>query len=138
MIKLEQAILGCCLLDSRAIKEAKKLINKGLFDIPAHQIIFIGMCELDNEEIKIDIYTLLSWLKREDLNDFIDEEYLLHLANNTPSAGNIISYIKELKKHGSYGYQYQGWKMEQEEKHNETALKEINKLKETINASLKG
>ncbi len=91
-------MLGSILIEGDAILKTADAISEDDFYRAAHRKIYKSMLVLFDRSESIDIVTVSEELKR---NGGIDEaggtEYLSTLANQTPTAANILYYVKIVK-----------------------------------------
>jgi len=96
----EQAVLGALILDNSSIKKLNGSLTTQDFCFEPHIVLFREISELLANNRPVDIITLESHLKTKSLLDKAGgESYIYELANNTPSAANISSYARVVKKH---------------------------------------
>ena len=99
-IDTEQAVLGGLLLDNRAWNDIADKLGEPDFYRADHQLIWRGICELVGANKACDFVTLSEHLRlRGQLEDAGGLSYLGTLANETPSAANVIAYadlVREL------------------------------------------
>ncbi len=92
-IEAEMSTLGAMLLAERAAEEVVTILNEDDFYRPAHRMIFNAMRQLVHNHKPIDPLTLEEELKaRGQLMDAGGPNYLLEIANFTPSATNSNYY----------------------------------------------
>jgi replicative DNA helicase len=97
----EQAIIGAILIDPNA-PEAFEAVNDAIdvneFYLEKHRKIYDAMCELHEDNEPIDLITLVAKLEvKKELDDIGSVTYLAELANATPTAANVMSYVKIVK-----------------------------------------
>lgn len=89
----EQAVLGSLLIDHRAWDRVSDRISIKDFYRREHQLIFQAMVELADRQQPFDVLTVSEVLKvRQQLEGGGGEGYLFELAQNTPTAANIVAY----------------------------------------------
>src|SRR5579862_9513190 len=94
-VEAEMSTLGAMLLSERAAEEIVTILNDEDFYRPAHGLIFNAMKQLIHNHKPIDTVTLENELKaRGYLADAGGPNYLLELANITPSASNSNYYAQ--------------------------------------------
>ena len=92
-LEAEQSVLGGILLDGTAIDKCGKLNMKSFYHI-GHQLIFQTMLEMQQANNQIDVITLSDALKTTGRLELCGGfEYLVTLAQNTPSAANLSCYV---------------------------------------------
>jgi replicative DNA helicase len=89
----EQAVLGALMIDHRAWDRiSDRLISKDFYRHD-HQLIFQAMTELAGRSQPFDVVTVADNLKmRQQLEAAGGEGYLFELAQNTPTAANVVAY----------------------------------------------
>ncbi len=92
-IEAEQSVLGGLLLDNQSWDRIADIITTDDFYRREHRIIFHAISALCEENSPADVVTVSEWLERSgDLETAGGLGYLGSLANNTPSAANIVAY----------------------------------------------
>jgi len=88
---LEEAIIGACLLDERAISDAIEILKtEDVFYKDAHQRIWRAMLQMAVAMIPIDLLTTSQQLRKNgDLDAVGGPYYLTQLSNKIGGAGNI-------------------------------------------------
>jgi replicative DNA helicase len=94
-VEAEQAVLGGLMIANEHWDSVAEILSEEHFFRHDHQTIFRTMHHLATAEEPLDVVTLSDQLN----NDHILEQvgglaYLGELANNTPSAANIVAYAK--------------------------------------------
>ena len=98
-IPAEQAVLGGLMLNNQAWEKIADQIVAQDFYRREHQLIFAAIQALDETEQPFDIVTLAEHLERqEQLNDVGGLPYLGALANDTPDASNVPSYVRIVRE----------------------------------------
>jgi len=92
-IDAEQSVLGGLMLDSRAFDQvADRLIDEDFYR-HEHRILFRTIARLVDQSKPVDVLTASEALREmHELDQVGGEVYLFELANNTPSAANIVAY----------------------------------------------
>lgn len=91
----EMSVLGAMLLSDRAAKDIAALLDEGDFFSPAHREIYKSARTIIGRGGELDQITLEDALiSRQLLSDVGGPEYLLQLANYTPSASNALEYMR--------------------------------------------
>jgi replicative DNA helicase len=94
-LEAEMSVLGSMLLSERAAEETVTLLEEEDFYRPAHRLIYKAMRQLVNNSKPIDFLTLKEELMaRGNLADIGGEEYLLQIAEYTPSPANSEYYAR--------------------------------------------
>ncbi len=98
-VEAEQSVLGGVMLDNNAWEKIDdKLVEKDFYRHD-HRLIFRAMTNLAAKSEPLDVITLHEYLEREGLEEDVGGlAYLGELANNTPSASNIISYARIVRE----------------------------------------
>jgi replicative DNA helicase len=89
----EQAVIGALMIDHRAWDRiSDRLVSKDFYRFD-HQLIFQAMTELAARNQPFDVVTVADNLKmRQQLEAAGGEGYLFELAQNTPTAANVVAY----------------------------------------------
>lgn len=105
-VRLEQAVLGGCLIDVNAFGIIRMLLEPKHFYEERHQIIFRALQEMDAENARIDLLTVSEYLtrKKEELK-IGGAYYLVELTSVVASTANIeyharIIYQKWIARDG--------------------------------------
>ena len=99
MREAEQAIIGGLMLDNSKWPEVSNVLSANDFDDLIHKFIFESIAELAAKSIGFDIVTLAESLHKINKLEFIGGgEYLGVLANNTPSAANVVVYAHIVRR----------------------------------------
>ena len=94
-IEAEQSVIGAMFLSKYAVQKAVETLTSDSFFLEKHGKIFNAIKDLNSKEIAIDITTLTSELKDQNiLNEVGGVEYLSEILEQTPTAANIDYYIK--------------------------------------------
>jgi len=97
-VEAEMSCLGSMLLDRHAAGEALLIVQPGDFYLPAHQQIVTALMELYDQNVAIDLVTMLEALKQRGwLEDAGGADYLARLAESVPSAANVEHYARIVK-----------------------------------------
>ena len=92
-IEAEQSVLGGLLLDNQSWDRIADIITADDFYRREHRLIFNSISALCAESSPADVVTASEWLERSgELDAAGGLAYLGSLANNTPSAANIVAY----------------------------------------------
>ncbi len=92
-IEAEQSVLGGLMLDNRAWDQIVERLRDEDFYRNEHRLIFRAMARLVHQNKPIDVLTVSEALRElRELEQIGGEVYLFELANNTPSAANILAY----------------------------------------------
>ena len=92
-IESEQSVLGGLLLDNEAWLHVAERLTEADFYRTEHRLIFRAVEALANDAKPYDVITLSEWLAdHNELDKVGGLVYLAALAENTPSAANIIAY----------------------------------------------
>lgn len=94
-IEAEQSVIGGLLLDNKKIDDVSEVIAPGDFYNIDHQAIFGSMVIMANTSRDVDVITLAEQMSADGTLEQIGGiGYLVEIANNTPSAANILSYAR--------------------------------------------
>lgn len=96
-VEAEQSVIGALLLDPRAYFKICGSITAGDFYRREHRLIFNAIRELVEAGEAVDVLTVCYKLGS-DLEAAGGMAYIGELANNTPSAYNVVSYAKIVKE----------------------------------------
>jgi replicative DNA helicase len=98
-IDAEQAVLGALLIDPNAWDRVASAIVEEDFYRKDHRLIFRAVSQLKNDNHPTDAVTLSDWLQRHEIaEDAGGVAYIVELANNTPSAANILAYANIVRE----------------------------------------
>lgn len=98
-IEAEQSVLGGLMLESNRLDSVLEVIGEQDFYRQDHQVIFRMMLMLQEAGTAIDVITLSEQLAlHEELERVGGLAYLVELANNTPSAANILAYARIMRE----------------------------------------
>ena len=99
-IEAEQSVLGALMLDCRALEQIADRIAAHDFYRVEHRAIFNAILKLSNQNQPFDVLTVTETLKSE--NKLIHlpnaEAYLYELAQNTPTAANVLAYTNIVRE----------------------------------------
>lgn len=92
-LEAEQAVLGGLMLDNQRWNDVADRVAADDFHVESHQHLFRGIAELCNRSQPCDFVTLSEFLRSRDLLEAAGGmAYLAALANDTPSAANVVAY----------------------------------------------
>jgi len=94
----EQSVLGAILLSKEAVSIASGIISPSDFYNDINKIIFESMLILYEDRKPIDILTLTSSLKKQDMYKKVGSAYLTELVNIVPTAANVEHYANLIKE----------------------------------------
>lgn len=98
-IEAEQAVLGGLMLDNKRLDAVLEVISEVDFYREDHRQIFKMMQILQENAQPLDVITLSEELHRhEQLERVGGLAYLVEMANNTPSAANIVAYARIVRE----------------------------------------
>ena len=98
-IEAEQAVLGGLFLDPEAFFKVMERLRDEDFYRRDHQLIFNAIGGLDADGKPFDVVTTAEWLEsHQQLDEAGGMAYLAALAENTPSASNIVAYADIVRK----------------------------------------
>lgn len=92
-VEAEQSVLGGVMLESRAWDQIVDKLREEDFYRHEHRLIFRNIGRLIEHSKPVDVLTVSESLREmHELEQVGGEVYLFELANNTPSAANIVAY----------------------------------------------
>ena len=95
----EQAILGSLLLGGGVFDRVAETINENDFYLYSHRLIFRAIAALAAANQPTDVVTVVDWLEtRALLEDADGFHYIGALAEETPSAENIVTYAEIVRE----------------------------------------
>jgi len=98
-VEAEQSVLGGLMLDNKRLDSILEVVQETDFFRDDHRIIFRMMQALQENSQPLDVITLSEELhKHNELERIGGLGYLVDIANNTPSAANIVAYAKIVRE----------------------------------------
>lgn len=98
-VEAEQSVLGGLMLDPGRLDSVAEQLGEQDFFVAGHRKIFAVMALLTESGQPLDIVTLAEALANRDLLAEVGgPAYLAELAENTPSAANIVAYAKIVRE----------------------------------------
>lgn len=98
-VEAEQSLLGCLMLDKKAIFKVADFLKPEDFYRGIHQEIYSACLELFQKGEPIDFLSVSNRLKEKNLLEQIGgNSYLTELINSIPSASNVLSYAKIVRR----------------------------------------
>ncbi|QEI14258.1 replicative DNA helicase [Cellvibrio japonicus] len=98
-IEAEQSVLGGLMLENNRLDAVLEVVSEGDFYRQDHRIIFRMMISLQEAAQPLDVITLSEELHKHDQLERVGGlAYLVEMANNTPSAANIVAYAKIVRE----------------------------------------
>jgi len=95
----EQSVLGALMLDHRAWDKVVDHVNSTDFYRNEHRLIFTAMDQLSKRSQPFDMLTVAEVLKEFGQIETVGgESYLFELANNTPTAANVVAYAEIVRE----------------------------------------
>lgn len=92
-VEAEQSVLGGIMLDNRAWDQIADRVREGDFYRHDHRLIYRVISKLSSQNKPLDVLTISEALRElNELENAGGEVYLFELANNTPSAANVVAY----------------------------------------------
>lgn len=92
-VEAEQAVLGGLMLDNQRWEQLADKLVRDDFYRKEHRLIFAAISTLCEDNKPADVVTISEWLEVSgELAQIGGLPYLSALANNTPSAANIVAY----------------------------------------------
>lgn len=97
-LEAEQSVIGGLLLNNTARAKMGELSDKAFYFLP-NRLIFRAILSLLNQNQPADVMTVEDVLKQHDkLDDVGGFDYLISVAQNTPSAANIAKYASIVRE----------------------------------------
>jgi replicative DNA helicase len=98
-VEAEQSVIGGLLLDNSRWDQIADTLTANDFYRKEHRLIFNAIAALANDNSPADVVTVSESLeKQHQLDDVGGLAYLSSLANNTPSAANIVAYANIVRE----------------------------------------
>lgn len=98
-LEAEQSVLGGLMLSNKSWDDVLEKVQEKDFYKPEHRLIFGVIDQLSKDDKPLDAVTVSEALERHgQLDQAGGLSYLIELANNTPSAANIIAYAEIVKE----------------------------------------
>jgi replicative DNA helicase len=98
-VEAEQSVLGGLMLDNNRLDAVLEVVQDTDFFREDHRLIFRIMQRLQENSLPLDVITLSEELhKHNELERVGGLAYLVDMANNTPSAANIVAYAKIVRE----------------------------------------
>lgn len=98
-LEAEQAVLGAIFLDEKAIIGISEILVSEDFYRVAHQKIYRAMLEVHNQNIPVDIVSVVTELSNTNqIEDIGGTAYIRELANSVPTAANIGFYAEIIEE----------------------------------------
>ena len=98
-IEAEQSVLGGLMLENNKLDAVLEVVSEQDFYRQDHRVIFRMMVNLQEAAQPLDVITLSEELHKHDQLERVGGlGYLVEMANNTPSAANIVAYAKIVRE----------------------------------------
>ena len=98
-LEAEQSVLGGLMLSSGAWDQIADVVTEIDFYREDHRLIFQAISELKESSQPCDAVTVTEWFESRDKVDQVDGgNYISQLANNTPSAANVVAYANIVRE----------------------------------------
>jgi replicative DNA helicase len=98
-LEAEQSVIGGLLLDNRAWDRVSDILTADDFYRREHRLIFSAIASLSEEASPADVVTVSERLEKSaELETVGGLSYLASLANNTPSAANVVAYTNIVRE----------------------------------------
>lgn len=91
-VTAEAAVLAAMLIDNYSISVAIEMLSEKHFYKSSHKLIYRGILKLFEENIEIDVITLLDWLKRHDLLEKAGGVLYINEVSDTVLSGANLKY----------------------------------------------
>jgi replicative DNA helicase len=100
LIEAEQAVLGSCILDEKALREARTILRGCDWVRPTHSKIWRSIGALVDREQPVDVISLQNELNIcSEADDQIAVEYLISCVESVPTAANVAYYAGIVRNH---------------------------------------
>ncbi|ALS27168.1 replicative DNA helicase [Paenibacillus sp. 32O-W] len=96
-IEAEQAVLGSVLLEQEVFDQVSEVLRGDEFFLKKHELIYKAMAEAYDDGDPIDIVTVHARMDDPAMSGGLT--YLTELASATPTAANVMHYVKIVKDH---------------------------------------
>lgn len=98
-ISAERSVLGSIFLDSESYEKASEIVSKDDFFRSEHILIYDAILSVVDSLEALDVVTVGEKLSRDgNLETIGGMSYLIEIANDTPSAANVISYAEIVRE----------------------------------------
>ena len=98
-VEAEQSVLGGLMLDNQRWEQVADKVIADDFYRKEHRLIFCAIAALCEENNPADVLTVSEWLENNaQLEQAGGLSYLGTLANNTPSAANVVAYVNIVRE----------------------------------------
>ena len=98
-VEAEQSVLGGLMLENNRLDSVLEVVGETDFFREDHRVIFRMMVKLQEAGDPLDVITLSEELQKHDELERVGGlGYLVEMANNTPSAANIVAYAKIVRE----------------------------------------
>jgi replicative DNA helicase len=98
-VEAEQSVIGGLLLRPASLQQVAAIMGECDFYRRDHALIFRAICELDSKGMAADAVTLGEWFEAQGISELVGgTRYIWDLANNTPSAANILAYVRIVRE----------------------------------------
>ena len=98
-IEAEQSVIGALLIDPDTADQVTEAVTAEDFYERRHRQIFLAISAMLGAGRAVDAVTVSEWLQdHEQLADVGGVQYLLMLANETPSAANVLAYARIVRE----------------------------------------
>lgn len=97
-VEAEESVLGSCLIDPSALDRIVDVVSPEDFHLKRHQLIFHAIINQAKTTEQFDVLTITEHLKQlQQLETCGGDQYLMRLANQTPSAAHVEQYASIVK-----------------------------------------
>jgi replicative DNA helicase len=98
-VEAEQSVIGGLLIDNSRWDQVADVVTPNDFYRKEHRLIFDAIVQLAQENNPADVVTVSEYLESQHQLETVGGlSYLGSLANNTPSAANIVAYAKIVRE----------------------------------------
>lgn len=94
-VSAEQSVLGALMIKPESLPLVADWLSERAFFVDAHRVLYRAITELADRGDACDPVTIGDWLDSHGLADLVGGPgYVLRIANETPSAANIVAYAE--------------------------------------------
>lgn len=94
-VSAEQSVIGALMIKPESLPLVADWLSERAFFVDAHRVLYRAITELADRGDACDPVTIGDWLESHGLADIVGGSgYVLRIANDTPSAANIVAYAE--------------------------------------------
>ncbi len=90
--ELEQAVLGACMLDPRALAEVADILSPRVFYVAAHTHLWSAIAGMYTQRVPVDIMTVTQECKRRGTLDTVGGPFYISQLTNAVASGANVQY----------------------------------------------